>query len=178
MFWGNGASVALSPQLMAFIPLLASVIIGWFMIMGLTGWLAERKGRDGGEWAVFAFFVGPIALLWVLLTPARPAPAGGPAAALAPMPRIRLLGDTLLELDMAGGIAAIPGELTPRVVGRPGFRLARSATWQWSDGRPMPDEARAHLLGELPAIGRHEGWDLTIDSADNPLPTATITVGS
>ena len=53
-------------------PLITAVtvfLIVWFTIMGLTGWIAGRRNREGGLWAAMAFFLGPIALLAVLLLP-------------------------------------------------------------------------------------------------------------
>jgi hypothetical protein len=163
MWWGNGAAGAMSPMLMAFIPIIASIVLGWFVNMALTGWLASRKGRDGGLWVVAAIFLGPIALAIVLLAPRRPPPVGGPAVALAPVPRVRLQGDSVLELDVSEGTAVLPGEMQPRVNGRPAFKLKRSAQWHWFDGRPIADDERAQLLAEVPAVGRHEGWNLTLD---------------
>jgi hypothetical protein len=45
------------------------VILAWFAIMALTGWLAQRQGRDDGLWAVIALILGPIALLILLVAP-------------------------------------------------------------------------------------------------------------
>lgn len=63
-------------------PLITAVtvfLIAWFTIMALTGWLAGRRNREGGLWAVFALFGGPIALLAVLLMkPKREKPALSP----------------------------------------------------------------------------------------------------
>jgi hypothetical protein len=166
MLWGNGGGGVMSPVLMAFLPILASVVLGWVVNMGLTGWLASRKGRDGGLWVVAALFLGPIAFLIVLVAPRKPEKPGGPAAALAPVQRVRLHGDTVLELDLAEGIAVMPGELLPRVDGRPAFKVQRSALWRWFDGRPMADAERTQLLAEVPAVGRHEGWNLMLDAED------------
>lgn len=55
-------------------PILTAVavfLIVWFSIMAVTGWLAGRRNREGGLWAAFAFFVGPIALLALLLLPPK-----------------------------------------------------------------------------------------------------------
>jgi hypothetical protein len=151
---------------MAFLPIIASVVLGWFVNMALTGWLASRKGRDGGLWVVAAIFLGPIALLIVLVAPRRPPRVGGPAAALAPVPKIRLKDESVLELDVSEGTALVPGEMLPRVDGRPGFKLKRSAQWRWFDGRPIADDERAELLSQVPAVGRHEGWNLMFDTED------------
>ena len=163
MSWGYG--LALSPELVAFLPVIATFIVAWIANMALTGWLASRKRRDSGLWVLGAFFLGPIALVVVLLAPRRPEKPGGPAA-LAPVPRLRLQGDSLLELDVAEGVAVIQGQLLPRVDGRPRFKLAKSALWHWSDGRPIADAERAELLAEVPTVGRHEGWTLTLDAED------------
>lgn len=46
---------------------IVSVLVAlWFVNMGLTGWLAGRKGRDSGNWALIAFVLGPIALVAIL----------------------------------------------------------------------------------------------------------------
>ena len=53
-------------------PLITAVtvfLIVWFTIMAVTGWLAGRRNRDGGLWAAFALFFGPIALITLLLMP-------------------------------------------------------------------------------------------------------------
>ena len=42
--------------------------------------LADRKGHSAAAWAVVAVFLGLIALIIVLLLPARTAPAGGSPA--------------------------------------------------------------------------------------------------
>jgi len=42
--------------------------------------LADRKGHSAAVWAVVAVFLGLIALIIVLLLPARTAPAGGSPA--------------------------------------------------------------------------------------------------
>lgn len=52
----------------------AGIFFGlWFLTMALTGWLARRRGRDDGMWALVALFLGPIALLAVALLPRRAA---------------------------------------------------------------------------------------------------------
>ncbi|HET9853181.1 MAG TPA: hypothetical protein VFP56_11860 [Candidatus Limnocylindrales bacterium] len=50
-----------------FITAVAVLLIVWFSIMALTGWLAGRRNREGGLWAAFALFFGPVALLTLLL---------------------------------------------------------------------------------------------------------------
>jgi hypothetical protein len=55
-------------------PLIVAVtvfLIVWFTIMAVTGWLAARRNREGGLWAAFAFFGGPLALIALLLLPRR-----------------------------------------------------------------------------------------------------------
>ena len=52
-----------------FITAVTVFLIVWFTIMAVTGWLAGRRNREGGLWAAFAFFFGPIALLTLLLMP-------------------------------------------------------------------------------------------------------------
>lgn len=166
MFWGSGQAGALTPELMAFLPLVGAIVLGWFINMGVTGWLAGRKGRDGGLWVFGAIFLGPIALAIVLLAPRKPPPAGGPAS-LAPMPRVRLKDDeSMLELDVPEGTAVVPGRMLPRVDGRPAFKLSRSAQWRWFDGRPIAEDERAELLTEMPAVARHAGWNLVLDAED------------
>ena len=49
------------------VPVIAAILVLWFVNMGVTGWLAERKGRDGGLWSAIAVFIGPLALLAVVL---------------------------------------------------------------------------------------------------------------
>jgi len=51
------------------VPVIAVILVLWFVNMGVTGWLAGRKGRDGGLWSVLALFIGPLALLAVALLP-------------------------------------------------------------------------------------------------------------
>jgi hypothetical protein len=165
MLWGSGGGGVMSPVLVAFLPIIASFLLGWVVNMALTGWLASRKGRDGGLWVLAALFLGPIALLVVFLAPRKPENPGGPAAH-SPVPRVRLHGDTVLELHLPEGIAVMPGELLPRVDGRPAFKVQRSALWRWFDGRPMADAERTQLVAEVPAVGRHEGWNLLLDAED------------
>ena len=50
-----------------FITAVAVFLLVWFSIMAVTGWLAGRRNREGGLWAAIAFFLGPIALLALLL---------------------------------------------------------------------------------------------------------------
>lgn len=51
---------------------IAALLVAWFATMALTGWLAGRRGWDDGLWTVLAVFIGPLALLAVLLVPRRP----------------------------------------------------------------------------------------------------------
>ncbi|HEX3265440.1 MAG TPA: hypothetical protein VHR16_07205 [Candidatus Limnocylindrales bacterium] len=54
-----------------FLTAVAIFLVVWFTMMAVTGWLAARKNREGGLWAAVAFFLGPIALLAVVLLPKR-----------------------------------------------------------------------------------------------------------
>jgi hypothetical protein len=164
MLWGGGGGGTRSPMLAAFLAGVAAVLVAWFVIMGLTGWLAARKNRDGGLWVVIAIFGGPLALLAVLLLPAKPAPADGPAG-LAPVPRLRLRSETTLELEVPEGVVLVPGTSTPRVEGRPGFNVSTAADWRWASGEAMPVSERTRLLDAVRSSGRHEGWNLTFDPA-------------
>ena len=58
-------------QLEAIMPLATAVLGIWFTSMALTGWLAARRGRGDGLWTVIATFIGPIALLAILVLPPR-----------------------------------------------------------------------------------------------------------
>ena len=53
------------------VPYLAGILLLYFANVALTGWLAGRRGRDDGLWAVFAMFSGPVALLALLLLPRK-----------------------------------------------------------------------------------------------------------
>jgi hypothetical protein len=165
-FWGGIGSF--NATAMEFVALVAEILLVWFVIVAVTGWLARRRGRDGGLWAVIALFTGPFALAALLLKP-RLAPrpeAEAERLADAPPGEIRLLSDSQLELDVAGRLARLRGGLAARINGRPSFELAASGDWQWSDGTSMTDEERAELRREVPRIGRHSGWILTLDAHD------------
>ena len=54
-----------------FITAVAIFLILWFTNMAMTGWLAGRRTREGGLWAAFAFFAGPLALMALLLLPRK-----------------------------------------------------------------------------------------------------------
>lgn len=146
----------------------ATLMLLWFVNVALTGWLARRKGRDDGVWAVLALFLGPVALLAILSRAKQAPPPESEVERLeaATAGQLRLRSDTQLELDVAGQPAWLPGELLARIKGRPAFRLARSAAWQWSDGRPMNEEERKELLRELPRIGKRSGWILSLNRDD------------
>lgn len=49
----------------------ALILLAWFVMVGITGWLASIKGRDDGVWATVALFTGPIALIAILLLPRK-----------------------------------------------------------------------------------------------------------
>ena len=51
-----------------------AILVVWFVLIGLTGWLAGRRNWDDGLWALLALLTGPIALLIVLLAPKRLSP--------------------------------------------------------------------------------------------------------
>lgn len=150
------------------VPVIATFMFLWFVNVAITGWLARRKGREDGVWAVLALFLGPIALLAILSRKKHAPPPESEVERLeaATGGQLRLRSDTQLELDVAGEPAVLPGELAARVKGRPAFRLARSAAWQWSDGRPMNEEERKELLRELPQIGKRSGWILSFNGDD------------
>ena len=52
----------------ALVPIAAFLVV-WFTIMGLTGWLAGKRGRSSGDWALLALITGPLALLLVVVLP-------------------------------------------------------------------------------------------------------------
>jgi hypothetical protein len=54
-----------------FITAVTIFLIAWFTNMAVTGWLAGRRNREGGLWAAFAFFAGPLALLALLALPRK-----------------------------------------------------------------------------------------------------------
>jgi hypothetical protein len=58
-------------------PVLAVIVGLWLANVALTGWLAGRRGRDDGLWAVLALFLGPLALIAVLVLPPKRARAPG-----------------------------------------------------------------------------------------------------
>lgn len=145
-----------------------TIIVLWIVNMGLTGWLAGRKGRESGLWTVIACFTGPLALIAILLVARRERTPDTEFTELmaATASRIRLESDSELELDVAGHPARLRGELTARIKGNPSFRLVRSTEWQWADGSPMTVEDRARLRREVPQLGKHEGWVLILDPED------------
>jgi cytochrome bd-type quinol oxidase subunit 2 len=52
----------------------------YVILVAMTALLARRKGRSAALWAVVALFLPLIALVIVLLLPAKAAPAGGRSA--------------------------------------------------------------------------------------------------
>jgi hypothetical protein len=165
-FWGGLGSF--NETAMEFVALVAEILLVWFVNMAVTGWLARRRGRDGGLWAVIALFTGPFALAALLFKPRQAMRPESEAERLAEAPpsEIRLLSDSQLELDIAGRLAHLRGALAARINGRPSFQLSASGDWQWSDGKAMTDEERAELRSEVSRIGRHSGWVLTLDAHD------------
>jgi hypothetical protein len=163
-----GGFANLDPATIAFLVFVGKILLLWFVNMAITGWLAGRRGRDGGLWAVIAFFTGPIALIALLLKPKKdPIPEAEAARLdLAPPRRVRLLSDSELELDVDGRPVRLQGRLAARINGRPSFSVARSAGWQWADGNQMTNDERARLMAEAPAVAKQEGWILTLDAAD------------
>jgi hypothetical protein len=69
MHWPWNGRIENLGALQALAPVFFGAILLWFANMALTGWLARRRGRDDGLWAVLAFFLGPVALLTLLIVP-------------------------------------------------------------------------------------------------------------
>jgi uncharacterized protein (DUF983 family) len=69
---GNGVNIGPVELLLIFVVQVAFVVA--------SALLANRKGYNAAVWAVVAVFLGFIALIIVLLLPARTAPAGGSPA--------------------------------------------------------------------------------------------------
>jgi hypothetical protein len=61
--WLDSTAAAQGP----FITAVTTFLIVWFTIVAITGWLAARRNREGGLWAAFALFTGPVALIVLLL---------------------------------------------------------------------------------------------------------------
>lgn len=160
--------ITISDALAAALPIIAAIGLLWFANMALTGWLAERRGREGGLWVVFATLLGPIALLALLAAPRKVRTNASAADLLATTFRspIRLRNDSLLELDVEARVIALAGETSARVDGRPAFKLIRSAEWRWADGSEITDDDRARLRAAVPQIGSRNGWHLTLDAED------------
>lgn len=59
----------------AVLPTLTISIIGWFVLVAATGWLAGRRNWDDGLWALLALLTGPVAFVIVLLAPKALSPA-------------------------------------------------------------------------------------------------------
>ena len=51
------------------LPGLGVIALLWFTNMAFSGWVAGLKGRDSGLWTIVALFIGPVALIAVLLLP-------------------------------------------------------------------------------------------------------------
>ena len=47
------------------------LLLVYFVIVALTGWIASRKRRDDGLWAFLALITGPFALIAILALPGR-----------------------------------------------------------------------------------------------------------
>ncbi len=146
----------------------SAFLVIWFANMALTGWLAGRKGREDGTWAVLALFFGPLALAAILLKApkARTSEADRALAAVDSAGLVHLRNDSELELETGGRLARLRGQVAARINGRPSFRLASSAEWRWSDEHPMTDQDRDELRRQIPGIGKREGWVLTLDAED------------
>lgn len=106
------------------LPYVSAAIALWFVNMAFTGWLAARRGRDDGLWAVIAFLLGPIALAAIVIMPRRQPPdvfegvpvapdtyTGEWAALPAPAPAITVPQRLLAGLLAAGLGAAGAGLL-------------------------------------------------------------------
>jgi hypothetical protein len=65
--WLQSTAAAQGP----FITAVTVFLIVWFTIVAFTGWLAGRRNREGGLWAVAALFTGPVALALLLWLPRR-----------------------------------------------------------------------------------------------------------
>lgn len=63
-FWGDIEDFLTRP-----VVAVSLLLLVYFVIVGLTGWIASRKGRDDGLWAFLALITGPFALLAVLVVP-------------------------------------------------------------------------------------------------------------
>ena len=72
---GNGVGIGPVELLLVFV---VFVVQAAFVVASAL--LADRKGHSAAIWAVVAVFLGLIALIIVLLLPARTAPAGGSPA--------------------------------------------------------------------------------------------------
>ncbi|MEO8273305.1 MAG: hypothetical protein ABI620_04500 [Chloroflexota bacterium] len=163
-----GGLGSFDPAWINVIKFVGAVLLVYFINVAVVGWLARRKGRDDGVWAVLALFTGPFALVAILLKKKQAAPPEAEVERLAieQASHLHLRSDTELELEVAGRPVWLPGELTARVKGHPAFVLAASHAWRWSDGLPVDDEVRIRLLRELPRIGKRDGWVLQLHGDD------------
>jgi hypothetical protein len=71
-------------ELRAILPAFAAIVVTWLVIMAVTGWLAGRRGRDDGLWAVIGLLLGPVAPVLLLLLPRRE--RTGPLETMPPTP--------------------------------------------------------------------------------------------
>ena len=113
--------------------ILGPVFLLWFVNMAITGWLAGRRGWNDGLWTVVALFLGPIALLAVLVAPGSRERSPVPEVVLNPSratytpgwPRVdepppitiiqRVLGGMVGAAisGLGAGIVAASGDLQP-----------------------------------------------------------------
>lgn len=62
-----GALDALARANGPFVVAVTIIVLVWLASIGLTGWLAGRRNREGGNWSSLAMFFGPFALLALLV---------------------------------------------------------------------------------------------------------------
>lgn len=79
MSYGSDTLDALDALARSHGPLIVAVtvaILVWLASIALTGWAANRRNRDGGNWATLAMFLGPAAFVVLIV---MPKPKRGPA---------------------------------------------------------------------------------------------------